>query len=512
MACSWLKPKRAAQRLTQQNVADHLGLDVRVYRRWECCERTAKREEVPYRALADLLEVGAVQLCEDHLRDLEAAGQAEHATEARNALAKLRRARYFPPVDPAPIEAALVASVPTGLVADIAARIGAHRPAEQAARIANWLGQGDLDALFAAVNRPLEQTVPRATGQDQLAALWHFLLAVMHGGAARDPDIGAGGHYLRPGEARAWPHRLLIDNAKDLNGMRTVTLDPKRQYQLDDGRDSTRAVQFRALTMTSFEDRVHELINEVAATLALDQLPPPVADVDAFEDYCERLNAALATHNFRDSHVFALCGPDSLETDEVKARLRSLLSHLRLFDCTDTGADSSLLRVDRADLEGWYAWHLSELQQRGLRLDPQPEADPSTDKTQPKENPMPDSEKPPTVVNNYVSVQSGSGHTSAQAGRDARVTQQTNGAPLPDQVLALIEQLLADSKERKGETKDLRQAALKAQAELEADEAVSSQTKSWLQSAFDALPKADQLIGTGTKLLDLIAKLPGTGP
>ena len=75
----------------------------------------------------------------------------------------------------------------------------------------------------------------------------------------------------------------------------------------------------------------------------------------------------------------------------------------------------------------------------------------------------------------------------------------------------MIEQVLSDTKDRKQETKELRQAALKAQAELEAEGSITATTKRLLKGAFDALPKADALIKTGTSLLALIAKLSGAG-
>ena len=212
---------------------------------------------------------------------------------------------------------------------------------------------------------------------------------MLRGAAASDPDMAAGGHYSRQGEDRAWPHRLLIDHAKRLNGMRTVRLHPQESsYQLDDSRDSTRAVGVRALTQTSVEGRVHELVKEIAATLALETPAPPVSDTRAFEDYCKVVNAALAAHNFRDSHVFALYEPDSLEPDEVKQRLHGLLSNLRLFDCADADGDSSVLRVSRDELEAWYALHLHELSQRGLKVDPQLEPDQTPNENKPTEDSM----------------------------------------------------------------------------------------------------------------------------
>lgn len=523
MACSWLKPKREALGLTQEVVASHLQEDVKAISRWENCKSDI-RKPVLYPQLAELLEVSALQLCEDHLADLEAAGQDQYAQQVREALDKLRREQHFPPVDPRPIADALEACAPTGLVNDIAARMQESSAAEQATRIAEWLSdprekeqrpgtpERGLVALFSAINQPLEYAIARSTGQEQWAALWHFLIAVMHGGAAHDADIGAGGHYAKQGEDRAWPHRLLIDNARQLNGMRTVKLDPDEpSYRLDDSRASTRAVKFRAVTQTSVEGRVHELVKEIAATLALDKPPPPLAENTAFRDYCRVVNAALATHNSRDSHVFALCGPGSQDTDEVKSRLRDLLKNLRLFDSDDSSGESDVLRVDRDELEGWYALHLHELQQRGLSLEPRAEDKQTTDESTPQEPPM----NPSAQQNNiHINVQTGDGNIATQASPDSTATQQTSTAlpdPIADQIAGLIEQLLSETKERKQETKELRQAALKAQAELEADGSVSSQTQGWLQRAFAALPKADALINTGTKLVELMAKIPGAG-
>ena len=525
MVCTWLKPKRKARDLTQEKVAGELDLDVRSYRFWERCEKSRKKN-VPYIRLARLLKVSAVQLCEDHLRDLEAAGLDEHAAQARKALGTLPRAAHFPPADPAPIEAALEACAATGLPAAIGERTGLHSAAQQAASIARWLGEGDLkgdrssdlDALLQVINPPLKDAIAHAAGQEQCAALWQFLLAVIRAAAASDPDINGGGRFPREGEDRAWPYRVTIDKARQLNGMRTVTVRPDESdfHYLDDSRDSTRAVRFRDLTQTSVEGRVHQLVAEIAATLEPDKKPPPpVSERRAFKDYCSRLNGVLPSYNFSDSHVFALCEPDSQEPDEVKEGVLDRLPNLSLFDCADPSGNSSVLRVDRDALDSWYALHLDELLKRGLNVDPQPESqskpepepEPTADEPPPKEEAM--SGTAPQLVFN-INQQNGNDNNSTQAGRDAQIAQQTTTA-LPDQVADLLEQVLSDTKDRKQETKELRQAALKAQAELEAEGSVTSTTKQLLKSAFDALPKADALIKTGTNLLALIAKLSGAG-
>lgn len=122
MSCEWLKSRRKNKKLSQENVAEALKQTVRGIRRWENCEPEATKA-VPYVELATLLEVSELELCEHHLRDLEAAGLGEHAAQARKALESLRRAQYFPPVDPAPIQVALEACAATGLPSGIGQRI-----------------------------------------------------------------------------------------------------------------------------------------------------------------------------------------------------------------------------------------------------------------------------------------------------------------------------------------------------------------------------------------------------
>jgi len=510
MSSDWLRGKREAQRLTQENVADELGLAVRVYRRWEKCEKQAKKD-VPYADLARLLKCNAVELCEHHLRDLKEAGLEEHAEQARSKLDELRRAQYFPPVDPTPIEAALEACAATGLPGGIAQRSGLHTVSAQAASIAKWLSAGDWGALSQQLSSPLDDAIKASGDQGQQQALWWFLRVVMRSAGATDPAVVEGGHFQRSGEDRAWAYRLLVDNAHKLDGMRVVALDQSNpQYRLDDSPESTLSVQFRAITQASDEGRVHELVKAIADRLAYDEPPPPVAD-PGFNDYCQRLNGALSSCNDSAGHVFALCGPDSLETDEVKSRLRELLGDLRLFDCADPGGESTVLRVNRDKLESWYALRLNNLLAKGLEIPSDNKTEQSTAKTTPEEQTMPKQEAPPAInLQINTTLQNGAGNTSVQAGHDAQVTQQTSTA-IPDQIANLIEQLLSETKERKQETKDLRQAALKAQAELEADNKVSTETKGLLQRAFEALPRADALIKTGKNLLELIAKLPGAG-
>ena len=71
MICTWLKTKRKVLHLSQEAVAAAPGQNVGTIRRWENCKSNAKKE-VPYVDLARLLPVDAAQLCEDHLRDLNA--------------------------------------------------------------------------------------------------------------------------------------------------------------------------------------------------------------------------------------------------------------------------------------------------------------------------------------------------------------------------------------------------------------------------------------------------------
>ena len=122
---------------------------------------------------------------------------------------------------------------------------------------------------------------------------------------------------------------------------------------------------------------------------------------------------------------------------------------------------------------------------------------------------MPESGNSP--VNVHVNVISNSPDAVAQAaGRDAQI-HQVEQAPLQDQVAALLEHLLTQTKAGVGDHSALREATRELQTELEETSALSQDGKTRFQRAAEALPAADKAVGIATKLVGLICKLPGIG-
>jgi transcriptional regulator with XRE-family HTH domain len=529
MGCTWLKSRREALGIKQEVLARQIDTYQEAVRRWENCHKDGK-PDVPYAALANHLNASAAELAADHARDLQqkadAAGDeddrdfwsARAAAAARKA-EQLRRERCFPPIDLAPIEAALTAC--PGLGAKLAAATGGpglHGKSAQAAHIAERLGGGDLPGLIDWINTPLQQAIDAAAGLADLDALHDFVLVIGRSAAARQPDLapGACDHY--DAETRAWAYRALIDACRGRDGLKLVRPDPSDpQYRLDDSREHTRAIRCGPVAdgEGGEDNRVGELLNEFRLELGLAKGPPPAAESAAFAAYCrDYVNSAVAMHNGFDSYVIGLWERADREAPAVKDRLLALLPSLFLFDCGNPQSGRSALRVDASLLESWLAWFKGAIDGRQRHLDAaRPAAAPAAIPSEQKPMTKPMTKPGPSHTYNIhaqnVSLASGDQGTSVQASDQAQV--QLNQAALADQIKPLIDELLRLTAADIAAYQDLRRAARGIQGELDDGGSVSEQGRGLLKRAAEALPAADKAVGIVTKIMDLVCRVPGLG-
>lgn len=509
MSSSWLKMPREAKGFTQEALAAAIGQNPKTIQRLERCDPDTPKW-VPYAQIAKILGVAPVQLAEEHARDLSAANLPEQAKRASDAADKLRREDHFPSVAPGPIEAALAACRATGLVGRIAERPPSLTDeTAQAQHMAKLLEEGRLDAFANLVDLPLEETIAQAASADQLGALERFLRAILGGCAAKYDGLDPGQWHQHHGESKAWPFRLLIDRAQQLDGMQFVRPAPDTaEARLDDSRGVTRAVRSGHVSQINPDGRVHQLVCGIADTLGtVDPDRPAAGDAKALADFCKTVNNELFRHNSRHSHVFGLWDRCTCEAEEVKEALLLALPYFRVFDTGDPTRASTVLRADSGTLETWYASHLRAIDGRLETLPPVP-TPPLPSTTSPESRTMDASNNAPIQVSVVVGDH-GRAYVNQAAGQ-AQAHQHNLGNPSAD-LLPLLQILLAETGTGDSRYADLRKACRNAQGELEEAKALSGPTKTLLQRTIEALPTADKAIDIATKVADLVAKMPGLG-
>jgi len=513
MSCNWLKEPRETARFTQEALAAALKANVKTIKRLEQCGADTP-QQVRYSDLATQLKVCPIQLAEHHARDLSANGQPEHARRALEAADALRRARHFPSVDPSPIQSALVACRVTGLGARIAGRVSSLPDEQaQAGHIVKLLNEGDLDGLSFLLNKPLGEAIGAAADGKALDDLARFLRTVVRTCAADDPSLNPAASPSRErwhqhhGESKGWAFTAMIDRSSGLDGMRLIQPRPGTEPRLDDA--SIRAVRSGRVTQTSVDGRLYELVSAFADLLAFDGDKPPPGDAAAFADFCRRVNQMLWGLNYEDEHVFGLWERANCEPDEVKQQLLQRLPDLRLFDCGEPARTSSVLRVDGAKLETWFASRLKSIAERRKTLATTPVHATQSTQSNPKPEsiPMNDTQAAPIQVN--LNIHSGNGPANQAAGQ-AQAHQHNLSTPSAE-LLPLLDRLLAETGTAEPHYADLRKACRNAQGELEETAVLSEPTKTLLQRAIDALPTADKALGIATKVAELVAKIPGLG-
>lgn len=516
MDSSWLKQRRESAGFTQDALATATKMDVRAIRRLETCSQEAKKQ-VPYPALAEALNCCEIELAEAHARDLKAAGQHARAEQAREAADQARRKRHFSKVDPRPIERALERCRSTALPVLISERDENLADTEsQAKRIAALLGDGNLDGLAGLLDLPLEATIERASSAGEIDALKRLLTTIVQSCTADGAGAEAGQAHQHHGEPKAWPFRALIDHAERLDGLSTLRPAPgTREARLDDGIDSTRAIRPGLVTQQNVDGRLLELVCRIGDTLGtVDHEKPRSADTDGFSAYCNAVNNELFRHNHRHSHVFALWDDCNREPEIVKQRLLVLLPNLRLFDCGDPNRPSSVMRVEgagRDKLETWFASHLRALEARRTRVPRTAESlSPAAEHQTTKEQPAMHQQAPSAVQNINVNVVNGNANTAGQAAGEARINQRIEEGPpekLTEQLEALLDAVMTETRADKSGYADLRQATRDAQGELERAGSVSEPVKTRLQRAKDALPAADKVVSMAKNAIETICKL-----
>jgi len=511
MGSNWLRGPREAVEpdgLTQEALAAALNVNVKTIQRLERCGSDTP-QQVRYEDLAKEVGVCPIQLTENHARDLDANGQSAHAQRARAAADRLRRAKHFPTIDSAPIRRALAACDATGLVERIAEReSGLPDAPTQAAHIARLLDSRDLNGLSSLLNKPLRGAIDGAADSESLDCVADFLRAVVYACAANDPSLkrpeGTTNEvYQHHGESKSWPFAAMIDQSCNLESMRLIPSLPGNRPLLDDA--AVRAVRSGCVTMTSIDGRLHELVSAFADLLAFDDEKPIPGDTKAFENFCDQVNLMLWNLNYEDEHVFGLWERTRCEPDEVKQRLLQLLPYLRLFDCGEASRTSSVLRVDRAKLEIWYASRLKAVNaRRGTLATTQAHSTPSSSTAKPEQTPMTDSQGKQSTV---VVVATGSSRINFAS--DQSNAYQSNQGGAKDELLSLLNHLLAETRTAEPHYADLRDACRNAQGELERSAALTAPTKTRLQRAIGALPAADKVVELATKATDLLGKIPG---
>jgi len=511
MNCDWLKRPRTAAEIKQAALAMEVGLDVRILGRLERCEEQTPTQ-VPYERLAKALQVCPIQLAEDHARNLAENGQPEHARRARDAADKLRRAQHFPTIDPRAILSALTACRATRLSARIAERMPSlPNEQAQAEHVARLLDAGNLDGLTSVLNKPLRETIDAAADGKALDDLAEFLRAVVRTCAANDPSLdpaaGAspGRWHQHHGESKGWPFTAMIDQSCGLDGLRLVQPLAGNEPRLDDA--SVRAVRAGHVTQTSVDGRLYELVLAFADLLVFDGDKPAPGDAAAFTDFCARVNQMLWGLNYEDEHVFGLWDRANCEPDEVKQQLLQRLPDLRLFDCGEPARGSSVLRVDGAKLETWLAARLKAIAERRKTIATTPTHSMQAAQSTAKSEPTAMKESSAATTNVQVIVHSGNGNQNV-ATDHAQAHQHNLSAPR-DELLPLLERLLAETGTAEPRYADLRKACRDAQGELEETKALATPTKGKLQRAIEALPAADKALEVATKVANLILKIPG---
>ncbi|MFD2113780.1 helix-turn-helix domain-containing protein [Thiorhodococcus fuscus] len=514
MGSNWLRGPREAVEpdgLTQEALAAALNVNVKTIQRLERCGSDTP-QQVRYADLAKKVGVCPIQLAENHARDLDTNGQPGHAQRARAAADRLRQAKHFPSIDPEPIRRALAACDATGLVERIAERESDLPDAPtQAAHIARLLDSRDLNGLSSLLNKPLRGAIDGAADSESLDCVADFLRAVVYACAANDPSLKrpegtTNEAYQHHGESKSWPFAAMIDQSCNLESMRLIPSLPGNRPLLDDA--AVRAVRSGCVTMTSIDGRLHELVSAFADLLAFDDEKPIPGDTKAFENFCDQVNLMLWNLNYEDEHVFGLWERTRCEPDEVKQRLLQLLPYLRLFDCGEASRTSSVLRVDRAKLEIWYASRLKAVNARcGTLATTQAHSTPSSSTAKPEQTTMTESQGAPVQFN--FNIHSGNGPANMAAG-PAQAHQHNLTTPQAE-LLPLLERLLAETGTGDSRYADLRKACRSAQGEVEENQPISEATKSLFQRAVGALPAADKVVELATKAAELLGKIPGFG-
>jgi len=118
-------------------------------------------------------------------------------------------------------------------------------------------------------------------------------------------------------------------------------------------------------------------------------------------------------------------------------------------------------------------------------------------------------ESQPAATNVHVIVNPGNGNLNVATGH-AQAHQHNLSTPR-DELLPLLERLLAATSTAEPRYADLRKACRDAQGALEETAVLATPIKSRLQRAIEALPAADKAVEVATKVADLICRIPGLG-
>lgn len=320
----------------------------------------------------------------------------------------------------------------------------------QAGHIAQLLDEGSLDGLTFLLNKPLRETIDAALEGKALDNLAGFLRTVVRTCAADDPSLNPAASPSRErwhqhhGESRGWPFTAMIDRSSGLDGMSLIQPRPGTEPRLDDA--SIRAVRSGRVTQTSVDARLYELVSAFADLLAFDGDKPAPGDAAAFADFCGRVNQMLWGLNYEDEHVFGLWERTNCEPDEVTQQLLQRLPDLRLFDCGEPARANSVLRVDGAKLETWFASRLKSIAERRKTLATTPMHAGQSTQSNPKREPTPMNETPSASTNVHVIVNPGSGNLNVATGHAP--AHQYNLSTPQAELLPLLDRLLADAQLR----------------------------------------------------------------
>ena len=513
MPSTWLKDARGTA-WTQEALANALGVNVKTVKRLEGCGADTP-QQVRYAELARALDVCPIQLAEHHARDLAANRQPDHAARALGAADRLRRERQFPPADSEPIRWALEACRASGLIDQIAAKSpDLGDPAAQAAGLARSLDAGDLDGLSRILSKALTTAIDAAGDRRQLDALAELVRTLVRLSAAHDAALGTTG-AARPGwhqhhgEPEPWQLTALVDRSCGLDGLRWVRPAAGNEPRIDPA--SPRALCAGPVTTTDADQRVYELVLAFADFVGFDGDKPAPGDDNGLADYCKRVNQMIWGLGDGDDHVLGYFRRIHQEPDTIKDRLLAALPDLRLFDTGDPGRANSVLRVDGGKLGTWLAMRLQAIADRRKVLPASPvHAHPPTTPTETR--PM-TNDQGSAPINVHVNVNSGGGNVNQAAG-GSQAHQHNLSAPAAD-LLAVLEQLLAETSGSDPRHGELRQACREAQGELERQQALTLPTKTRLQRAAEAIESwapTDRLLGMAANLSELLSRLPAIGP
>mgnify|MGYP001313154348 CR=1 FL=1 len=174
MEYQWLKQKREAAGLTQQQVADSYGrVSASQVGKLENCHQQSSQIAVRYTDLANILGADVVTLMQHHIRDLTMANLHKHI-ECANAA--LQAALEEKEVDYQAIEEALSHKDLEGLVRQIRGRNPYDVDVtDQAKHIASLLHEGKFSPFNRYLKEPLKGMIGEAADENELVAVAKFL-------------------------------------------------------------------------------------------------------------------------------------------------------------------------------------------------------------------------------------------------------------------------------------------------------------------------------------------------